>query len=270
MNNPLEQLKEIELKANFTPRERKYFYKLRDELEAIVGGVSIEKLKKPGDVVQARRIRAKLEEILKFVQDRRLEVEPPREKFMAWVKESHLERQFSDQWIEDNFEFSEDKIYCRGDLRLFSVPITYLPDNLHIGGELVLSRCERLSQLPNNLRVDGDLEIKYCTTLSSLPNDLSAGKSVDLTGSSALTKLPDNWQVNGSLSLMACSALVHLPENLSVKGYLTLSSCTALDRVPPNLQVDGNVEAYGCEFHITYTLRDLRASGRITGKVNGS
>ena len=85
-SNPLEQLKSLELKANFTQRERQYFYKLRDELEAIVGGVSIEELKKPTDVAQARRIRAKLEEILKFVQKREMEIEAEdlnRERFMG-------------------------------------------------------------------------------------------------------------------------------------------------------------------------------------------
>ena len=93
MSNPLEQLKGIELKANFTPPERRYFYKLRDELEVIVGGVSIEELNKPTDVVQAKRIRAKLEEILKFVQDREIEAEVwDRERLDSWVKKIELEK----------------------------------------------------------------------------------------------------------------------------------------------------------------------------------
>ena len=77
MTNPLEKLKGLELKANFTPPERQYFYKLRDELEVIVGGISIVELKKPSDVVRARKIRAKLEEILRFVQDRKMEADLP-------------------------------------------------------------------------------------------------------------------------------------------------------------------------------------------------
>ena len=269
MPNPLEQLKAIELKANFTPLERKHFYKLRDELEAIVGGVSIEKLNKPSDVAQLKRIRAKLEEILKFVQDREMEVEVwDRERFMEWVEEFHLESKLTDEWIDKNIEFRDDVIVCKNNLILSRTDIKYLPDNLTVNGYLDLSRCTSLVQLPDNLTVMGNVDLRECTALSYLPNTLTLQGDLNLWRCTSLTQLPDNLQIGRNLDLSGCTALTHLPDGLSVKASCDLSGCTELKHLPDNLQIGSSLT-----ISVMSTLRlwteatQLRKRGQIKGEI---
>ena len=227
MPNPLEQLNELELKANFTPPERQYFYKLRDELEAIVGGVSIEKLDKPGDVVRARRIRAKLEDILKFVQDRKMKkIEVVDKKsFMEWLRLFDLDEKLTKNWIDKNIEFDGDLVIWKVDPGLFGTQITYLPNNLQVDGALYLDNCGVLKSLPESLRVKGPLWLNDCSELIALSNDL--------------------W-VEGDLSLQNCSALKSLPETL---------------------KVGGRVFASGCSPETIEELRDMKKRGQITGNI---
>jgi hypothetical protein len=198
MPNPFEQLKQLELTANFTPLERQYFYKLRDELEAIVGGVSIEKLNKPTDVVRARKIRAKLEEILKFVQDREQDI-GNRERFMTWVEVSTQKAKFTDEWIARNIEFSGRNIICLTDLDGFSWELKYLPDNLYVKGKLDLENCDAFRLLPNNLQVAHDLNLNNCAELETLPDGLYVGGDLNLRYCTALKTVPDDLQVKGDV-----------------------------------------------------------------------
>ena len=192
MTNPLEQLKSVELKANFTPRERKYFYKLRDELEAIVGGVSIETLNKPTDVVQARKIRAKLEEILRFVQDRKIELDLDDEEFIdelvSWLKVAHIDSiTFEDddywkEWIGNNIQLENNRIIIT--TRVFDCRDTlkFLPDNLVFTGTLNLGYCKKLNKLPSGLVVKGELDLRHCKTLTALPDDLLVDGDITVYG----------------------------------------------------------------------------------------
>ena len=280
MSNPLEQLNQLELKANFTPLERQYFYKLRDELEAIVGGVSIEKLDKPTDVAQARRICAKLEEILKFVQDREMENKIWDEAdCSAWLREHELEG--------EAFEFRDGGLIFRGNLDLSGRDIKCLPDNLHVMGGLKLDGCRSLQYLPCNLRIDETLYSNDCTLLRAVPDDLQVGKSLYLKNCTGLTSLPNSFRVPGDLYLKGCTALVHLPEELSVKGlnvqdctalinlpdnlptiiYLNISGCIALLSVPDSLRVDGNVTVRGCSEKIILKIKELKKRGQILAGV---
>jgi hypothetical protein len=184
MPSPLEQLKALELKANFTPRERQYFYKLRDELESIVGGVSIAELKKPSDVVRARKIRAKLEEILKFVQDRKIEVdiEKATKDLVAWLKIAHIDGydfqgdSYWEDWIENNVEFKGEQIIIKVKKFECQTGLTFLPDNLVFLGSLILERCSSINRLPAHLVVKGELNVFACESLVDLPDDLFVGK----------------------------------------------------------------------------------------------
>ena len=227
-SNPLEQLKSFELKANFTPRERQYFYKLRDELEVIVGGVSIEKLDKPGDVAQAKRIRTKLEEILKFVQDRKMKkIEVVDTKsFMEWVEEFNLQEQLSEEWVDKNMEFRDEGIICKGDFSVGSTAISYLPDNLQILDSLDLDGCTRLMSLPDNLKVQGHLSLEGCTGLMSLPESLKVNGSLILRGCTGLTSLPDNITMEADVYVMGVPAeviakLKELEKRGQIKGWVS-------------------------------------------------
>ena len=269
MFSSLEQLKTLELSANFTPRERKYFYKLRDELEAIVGGVSIEKLNKPSDVAQLKRIRAKLEEILKFIQDREMEVEVwGRERFMEWVEEFHLENKLTDEWVDKNIEFRDDVIICKKDLILSRTDITYLPNNLSVAGYLDLSRCTSLVQLPDNLTVVSNVDLRDCTSLTYLPDNLTFLGDLNLCHCTSLTQLPDNLQIGRNLDLSGCTALTHLPDGLGVKASCDLSGCTELKHLPDDIQIGSSLT-----ISVLSTLRlwteamQLKKRGQIKGEI---
>ena len=247
MINHLEQLKALELKANFTPPERQYFYKLRDELEAIVGGVSIEKLDKPTDVAQAKRIRTKLEEILKFVQDREMEKE-------VWDREMLIDylRRFNitdnpEKWMADNdVSFSRGGVEFFGSLNLSKVNITYLPDPLIVGMDLILRDCYELETLPTIYGVWGDIDLSHCRKLKNLDNLDGSRRNLNLTG---------------------CSGLTSLPDSLYVKESLFLEGCTGLTSLPRGLYVGGGLEVVGLSEDIKLQARILKIMGKIVGKV---
>jgi hypothetical protein len=252
MTNPLEQLKGIELKANFTPTERRYFYKLRDELEVIVGGVSIEELNKPTDVVQAKRIRAKLEEILKFVQDREIEkIEVVDKKsFMEWVQLFGLQEKLTEDWINRNIKFNDDTIVCKEKLDLTGSDIVYLPNQLIAEHDLCLADCVFLTYLPDSLRnVSGDLDLGHCTSLMSLPQNLTeVNGDLNLRNCTSLMFLPRGLtKIRGHLNLSKCTSLINLPDNLTVHGYVALEGCTSLTHLPDNLRVTySSLNLTGC------------------------
>ena len=66
----------------------------------------------------------------------------------------------------------------KGNLILSSTPITSLPDNLQVGGDLGLYGTP-ITSLPNSLKVGSYLDLKN-TPITSLPNDLKVGGSLDL------------------------------------------------------------------------------------------
>ena len=260
----VEQLKGIELSANFNPRERQYFYKLRDELEAIVGGVSIEKLDKPTDVVHARRIRAKLEEILKFVQERRIETDVVlRELFLNWAREFHLDGWITPEWVSQNADFYDNKIFIHDDFSFLgkAKDITSLPDNLHcdlglflqgsglkflpdglwVGDSLLLQGSENLEALSSGLYVGGSLRFTGCPKLKSLPPGLFVGRELYVNAATSLVEIPDDLHVGGDFSMKYCSALKYLPRDLTVGGSLNLQGCTSLATLNEGLHVGGDL-----------------------------
>ena len=85
-----------------------------------------------------------------------------------------------------------------GDLDLSDTPITYLPDNLTVGGGLYLYNTP-ITSLPDNLKVGGSLNL-YDTKITSLPDNLAVGGNLGLS-STQITSLPDNLTVGGSLYL---------------------------------------------------------------------
>jgi hypothetical protein len=123
----------------------------------------------------------------------------------------------------------------QGDLDFNKSPIKSLPDNLKVGGDLILYFCKDFQLLPNGLEVNGTLRLKD-TPIKSLPNDLKVGESLFLLGT-YITSLPDSFKINGTLSLEYSSTLKSLPDNLKVGGDLILSECINLQSLPNGLEV---------------------------------
>jgi hypothetical protein len=67
----------------------------------------------------------------------------------------------------------------QGDLDFNKSPIKSLPDNLKVGGDLILSECINLQSLPNGLEVGKSL-ILSGTPIKSLPNDLKVNNFLNL------------------------------------------------------------------------------------------
>jgi len=106
------------------------------------------------------------------------------------------------------------------DLDLRNIPITSLPDNLKVGGDLYLSGT-KIRSLPNNLKVGGYLDLNN-TPITSLPDNLKVGGDLGLSGTK-ITSLPDNLKVGGYLDL-SNTPITSLPDNLKVGEDLHLSS----------------------------------------------
>jgi len=86
----------------------------------------------------------------------------------------------------------------KGYLDLRDTPITSLPDNLKVGGNLNLYNA-KITSLPDNLTVAGILELTN-TPITSLPNNLTVGRYLYLRNT-PITSLPSDLKVGGYLNL---------------------------------------------------------------------
>lgn len=78
-----------------------------------------------------------------------------------------------------SFEFSPIKslpfaLELRGSLDLSNSKIEHLPDNMRIGGDLILRYCENIKSLPKGLYIGGRLDIKG-SGIKALPDDIFIG-----------------------------------------------------------------------------------------------
>jgi hypothetical protein len=87
----------------------------------------------------------------------------------------------------------------KGDLNLRDTPITSLPPDLSVGGNLSLGYAKKITSLPPGLKVKGDLYL-YNTKITSLPSDLKVKGDLDLDNSK-ITSLPSDLKVGGDLNL---------------------------------------------------------------------
>ena len=60
----------------------------------------------------------------------------------------------------NNIPLTEEELNVKGDLNLFNLQLTSLPEGLKVGGTLNLSG-SKITSLPKGLKVGGDLYIKY-------------------------------------------------------------------------------------------------------------
>jgi len=83
------------------------------------------------------------------------------------------------EWIDRNVIFpGNGKIKFKTD---FALPgcteLTELPDELSVGGALLLRGCTGLTGLPKGLSVEGNLDLAGCTGLTKLPEGLSVSEN---------------------------------------------------------------------------------------------
>jgi uncharacterized protein (TIGR02996 family) len=121
-------------------------------------------------------------------------------------------------------------------LNLHEAPITALPDNFIVGGDLDLGGTY-VRKLPENLTVGGNLNLSWLP-ITTLPDNLTVNGNLDL-GGTYVRNLPENLTVGQSLSLWGTEIIV-LPENLTVGGNLNLS-WLPITTLPDNLTVNGDL-----------------------------
>lgn len=116
-----------------------------------------------------------------------------------------------------------------GNLELRQCPVTSLPDDLDVGGELNLS-CTRITALPSTIRCGG-LDISS-TRVSHLPDGLVRGGNVNCDFT-RIAELPKSLRVVGTLSIMATD-ISELPADLSGVTYLQAAR-SKLTSIPERL-----------------------------------
>jgi hypothetical protein len=122
--------------------------------------------------------------------------------------------------------------------------LTYLPDDIQIGGRLVLNNCAQLRILPAGLSV-GSASLRNCPALETLPEGFSTW-FLDLTACHRFAKWPDNASIkNGGLILRNCSSISELPEWLGRLSHLDLGGCTQLREIPNGVSVSSWVDIGG-------------------------
>ena len=87
-----------------------------------------------------------------------------------------------------------------GYIYLIESSIKNLPNDLYVGGGLVLEHCEKLKKLPDMLYVGATLTLDYCTQLTKLSDNLYVGVDLVLNDVN-ITEIPNNLYVGGDLYL---------------------------------------------------------------------
>jgi hypothetical protein len=86
-------------------------------------------------------------------------------------KEDNINRPFL--WMLLNKEpFTEEDLDVRGDLNLYWINPTSLPEGLKVRGNLFLEYCSKLTSLPEGLEVGHDLYLTESPNITSLPKGL--------------------------------------------------------------------------------------------------
>ena len=110
--------------------------------------------------------------------------------------------------------------------------IEYLPEKMHIHGDLILKNLN-VTKLPSDLFVKGNLTVEN-TPITELPPNFKVGGSISLEKTQVF-KLPNDLTVDGDLNLRYCP-ITHLPYGLKVKQSLDVYG-TQLTYVPDDLIV---------------------------------
>jgi hypothetical protein len=144
-------------------------------------------------------------------------------------------------------------------------PITVIPDDVIVTGELTVSDCPYLIKLPSSIHVI-QLDIQDCPQIKTLPEDTSVSGQVVIRNCPNLEKLPENLEAL-SLEITDCPNLQTLPHGIKAR-YVTLARCARLEKwddpgifslrqldarqcrnltqLPPNLSQIDQLDVSGC------------------------
>jgi len=122
-------------------------------------------------------------------------------------------------------------------------PVTIIDD---YNPNVALEDCEGITWLPDELHISGDLNLKGCTGLRNIPKRLHLGGNLTLEGCTALTELPVGLEINGNLNLQGCTNLIALPRGLKIAGTLNIEGCTSISTLPDDMEITGDINAKGC------------------------
>ncbi|MGR3912428.1 MAG: NEL-type E3 ubiquitin ligase domain-containing protein [Candidatus Rhabdochlamydia sp.] len=149
---------------------------------------------------------------------------------------------------QEGFCFLPQNLHVKGNVNFSELSASFsLPNLLEIEGDLILCECKALSTLSKTLKVKGHLNLEECKNLIHLPENLEVGGNLDLCGCTALTSIPKGLKVKGSFGIACCENLINLPEDLDVGANIDCSGCTALTSIFKGLKVKGNFDLNWCE-----------------------
>jgi len=112
----------------------------------------------------------------------------------------------------NSFKFSRlpQGLRIDGELGIFQCPIQGLPEGLCVD-RLSISSCPNIATLPNNINVGGSIVLFDLSGFTSLPDNFSVHGTLRLVSCQGLRSLPADLQVSGDLDLDNCTNLSSLP-----------------------------------------------------------
>ena len=149
-----------------------------------------------------------------------------------------------------------ENFHVKGDLRLVGLrSMTRLPAGLRVDGNLAIDGLP-ITELPPDLDIKGNIWISNCANLRSLPPDLDVRDGLTLRAC-GIDRLPPEFRIAGDLSVISCPLQeiaidVLIGGDLSVRkcpnfeslggrefypGSLDLVSCPALTTLPPQMKI---------------------------------
>ena len=181
------------------------------------------------------------------------------------------------------FERLPAKLRVDGNMQLQGLPIKSLPEDLVVGGSLLITQCPELDALPPNLVVGQDLKIREsgvrripdCTKVrgtlalrnvpvEKLSSNLDVGSSFIVQQCNELAAIQGkDWTVYGDLSLGQCTKLTTLPDAIAVGGRMSITRAHSLAKMPLAIRVDGFSTTSGQRFRHFGTRLVLTDCARV-------
>lgn len=146
-------------------------------------------------------------------------------------------------------------------LKVQGAPVSVLPLDLSIEGDLELAELPHLDFIPAGLMVEGSLSVSHCPLITMLPQGVEVGGNVRIQDCSGFRNLAPLVHVTGNLVIEGCSSFEALPSKLRVDGNLVLIDNQVLSFVPDNITVGGDVIIGDCP-RISLPSQ-LRVGGRV-------
>ena len=132
----------------------------------------------------------------------------------------------------NNQPLTKEELIVDDDLDLSYTSITSLPEELKVGGSLLLSGCKNITSLPEGLKVGGDLFLSSLK-ITSLPEGLKVVGNLDLSRTK-ITSLPKGLKVEGNLTLYQ-TKITSLPEGLKVGDNIYIGNTKLKNRTDDEL-----------------------------------